>query len=1388
MTGSHAFVGLSEGTHTVEVYALDNVLNNATASVTFIVDTTAPTVTITTPSEGQFSSSSSVSVTWSGDDSGVGVQAYQYRINGGAWSSNTTETGHTFDLPDGAYTVDVRVYDRANNTATDSTAFTVDTTAPEVEISAPANGYFTNSTTVQVNWNGSDATAGVRGYQYRIDSGLWSSEVLSLSNEFSGLTDGPHTVYVQVFDRSGNMAETNVSFTVDTVGPQLGIVTPTAAQILDRSDVNVSWSSSDLTTWIAGYRYSLDGIAWSSLSMDTFHIFTGLGEGDHTVQIMAYDHEYNPSFRSVTFKVDTVDPNVAIVLPQPGQFSNSSAVGVSWTGNDPTSGLMGFHYKLDNGSWSAPSYATEHEFVGLTDGWHTVYVEAIDNASNSAMVSVTFLVDVTSPSLHITGPEDEAVVNSSQVGWAGSDPVSGILGYQYRIDGLAWSPVSNATENVFAGLSDGLHTVDVRAWDRANNSMTATVAFVYDTNAPSLTIVSPAASSGHNVSSVNVVWSAFDNTSSVIGYQFRMDNGSWSATLSTSDLFDGIADGWHIISVRAYDSAGNCAEKRIDVLVDTRAPQVIIIGPVEGQKTNSSEVRFNWTATDATSGVLGMRYRLNGGAWSALEPFASKDFMAAFDDGHYTMQVQAFDSLNNVASETVNFTVDTTAPVLTIDSPGEQSLISTPWAVVYWHASDATTGVDGYQYRIDGAEWSSPSSITSFRFASLGEGVHLVEIRAFDQAGNMMQQGVNFTVDTVAPQIIIVSPGPGTFINVSSALVSWNGTDSTTGILGYEYRVNGGQWSAMIGVLGIQLDLPDGHYSVQVRAFDRVGNTNTTSVTFVIDTVAPVPVFVSPSDGSNSNSSSVHIVWTATDVTSGVKSYLFRVDGGAWVPMEMATGITLSHLSEGQHRMELTATDMANHTATTSVNITVDTVSPVLRIVSPGNGLITNATSGSASWIGSDNITGIAGYRYRVDIGPWSAVTDGLIGSFSGLGEGNHVVHVEAFDRANNSVIVSVNFTVDSVPPMIAISAPGQGWITNHTSVAVSWNAVDATTGVLGYQYRIDGSDWSAMTTETSHVFEGVADGVHTVSVRAWDHAGNDIETSVNFTVDTVAPTFTTSPTGTGVAGNSSIKVAFSEDMDTSSVTVEIAGVNGTITWNGNELTLTPSKQLVSGHTYSAYVKGMDLAGNPASGQWTFTVMANGTVHGRIVDSTGKPIANATVSAGGKEVTTDANGEFVINLADGAYDLTVSKDGQVLASVNATTVSGQGMDLGAIKVSGTDRSGAESLPWWIVAAVLICAIPLLAIVTKRRLFYVRVVDTMTGAVLDSYGDPIENAAVTLETGQVAVTDSKGAFSFTASAGMHDVTVEKNGRMSRHIPMQAAWGRKHRTRLHRMRRK
>ena len=72
--------GLSDGTHTAEVKAIDLAGNEIVVSVSFIVDTIAPTVTITAPSEGHYSSSSSVSVTWSGDDIGVGVQAYQYRV------------------------------------------------------------------------------------------------------------------------------------------------------------------------------------------------------------------------------------------------------------------------------------------------------------------------------------------------------------------------------------------------------------------------------------------------------------------------------------------------------------------------------------------------------------------------------------------------------------------------------------------------------------------------------------------------------------------------------------------------------------------------------------------------------------------------------------------------------------------------------------------------------------------------------------------------------------------------------------------------------------------------------------------------------------------------------------------------------------------------------------------------------------------------------------------------------------------------------------------------------------------------------------------------------------------------------------------------------------
>ena len=1555
--------GLVDGHHLIWVRATDKAGNVFETSVGVIIDTVKPTVTITSLASGHYSSSTSNVIAWNGGDVGVGVQGSRYRVDNGTWSAMTTNGGHTFDLPDGGHTVYVMVYDWANLTATTSVSFTVDTVAPTITITSPTGGYFTNSSTLRVNWTGSDATAGVRGYQYLLGTGEWSSEDMLLTNAFAGLTDGQHTVFVRVYDRSGNMAETNVSFTVDTTGPSLSILTPTSLQILNSSNVNVSWSGNDLTTWVAGYRYSLDNGAWSPLSMGLYHMFTGLEQGNHSVTVMAYDHVYNPTFRTIAFMVDTVDPTVTIVQPGQGIFSNGSTMGVTWAGNDNTSGVMGFRFKLDNGAWSDYAFIKTHVFGAMVDGWHTVYVEVKDNASNVADTSVTFLVDRTAPAVDIVGPADGSVVNSSHVGWSGSDPTSDIRGYQYRLDNDDWSPLSMATENMFV-MTQGPHTVYVRAWDRANNTATVAINVVYDTVAPFLTIVSPAQSSAHNQSSVNVVWSAIDNSSSVTGYQFRLDDGAWSSlNANVSNLFSGLTDGTHNVSVRAFDNAGNCAEKETTVLIDTHAPMLLITAPIEGQKTASSSVHFVWSGQDVTSGMSGLRFRLDGGAWSQTEYVSLMDFALFLADGHHRLDVQAFDIVNNVASGTANFTVDTVAPTLVIDSPAMEGLIPADFAVVNWHATDLTTGVAGYQCRIDGGSWSSLSG-TSFNFTSLGEGRHTVDVRSFDQVNNTVQESVNFTVDTVAPDVSILAPSAHAFLSSSSVLLNWTGDDATTGILGYEYRLNGGQWSAMTASLGVPLTLPDGNYSLEVRAFDRAGNNATASLSFTVDTVPPVPVFVTPSHDINTNSTTLHVRWSASDATSGVDSYRFRIDGGAWVPMNLTSDMILSQLLDGKHRLDVRAMDRANNTATISVNVTVDTVAPSLEILSPENGTITNSTAMTVSWTGDDLTTGIAGYLYRLDGGSWSALSASNSRSFTGLRDGVHTVDIEAIDNANNSFIVPVNFTVDTIPPVLVITAPINGWISNHSSVTADWSAIDQTTGVLGYQYSIDGQPWSPVSDGVEHVFDGLGEGSHQVTVRAWDNAGNAIETTADFTVDTVvplvqitaptedaytnstliswngfdatsgilgyqyrldggqwssllevrsivlvgvadgqhilevratdnadnnatasvrfvldtvsptalvlgpstgarlndstvtfvwsvngtgsplvvvrtnldggpwvlsnlsalqrsltdltdgehwlflqvtdaagnsnnawvtfwvdtvAPTIVTSPTGTGVPSNAHIVVGFSEVMDQSSVTVDVAGVDGQVSWSGNNITLTPAKSLVLGQTYSVSVQGRDLAGNPVSGKWTFTVIANGTVTGRIVDSQGNPIANATVSCGGKNVTTDANGEFTLDLVGGDYAITVSKEGKVLAEINATSMAGKQLDLGSIKIPAT--GSAQEIPWaLIVGTATVCMLLLLVVTGRRKRVYVVMNGTVTGTVLDQDDHPVSDAAVSLDSGQVTITDSAGGFRFDRPSMTHHIAVHKDGLSSPYFPVTAVPGETARTKKYSMRRR
>ncbi len=260
---------------------------------------------------------------------------------------------------------------RRRQRRTSSVTFIIDTQdndPPVIAIASPSDGSITAQSNVVVTWSGSDVPSGVKGYEYRIDGGSWSSLTGMTIHGFSGLADGAHTVDVMVYDLADNTAMDSVHFTVDTTPPVLSISSPTAGAFLNTASPHVYWSATNATTGINGYQYRIDGNAWSAIVSDTDHIFSALSQGSHTVDVRAVDNAGNSVTASVTFVVDTVNPAISITSPPNAFVSGNTLVTVIWTGSDATSGLAGYKYRLDGGAWSPLVSKVSNGFSGSVPG------------------------------------------------------------------------------------------------------------------------------------------------------------------------------------------------------------------------------------------------------------------------------------------------------------------------------------------------------------------------------------------------------------------------------------------------------------------------------------------------------------------------------------------------------------------------------------------------------------------------------------------------------------------------------------------------------------------------------------------------------------------------------------------------------------------------------------------------------------------------------------------------------------------------------------------------------------------------------------------------------------------------------------------------------------
>jgi ABC-type transport system substrate-binding protein len=490
-------------------------------------------------------------------------------------------------------------------------------------------------------------------------------------------------------------------------------------------------------------------------------------------------------------------------------------------------------------------------------------------------------------------------------------------------------------------------------------------------------------------------------------------------------------------------------------------------------------------------------YRVDEGSWQEYSgPFVVSG------DGEHKVEFYSMDIMDNTEpiSSTV-FRIDTTPPTVQITSPLEDEIVTESAVLVTWDQADLGSGLWSVFIRLDDGDpelADSGLAENEWSLESLSEGAHTFEVNATDVAGNWAVAIVNFTVDAALPTIDITLPSEGSALNAETVTVSWSATDAET----TEYEVDGGDWEV---VSGTSVDIPsldEGDHSVSIRVTDLAGNNATDSVSFTIDRTAPSVYIHSPGTGAVNLGPVLTVYFYVDDgAGSGVETVEVRIDSGAWVAADSSSSHNLTGLSDGEHSLQVRAWDLAGNDGTDSstFNVIIDTAAPTVSILFPTNASYIGDDFLTVTWTTSDDI-GIGGTEVKLDDGDWLANLDGSR-AFFGLAEGLHTVSVRVTDFVGNSATANVTFTIDTLAPTLSITSPEDAWETDDDSVTVEWDCDDSASGVDYVEIRIDGGTYTDVENATSYTFSDLLVGDHTVTLRAFDKAGNYNESSVMFTV-----------------------------------------------------------------------------------------------------------------------------------------------------------------------------------------------------------------------------------------------------------------------------------------------
>ena len=191
-------------------------------------------------------------------------------------------------------------------------------------------------------------------------------------------------------------------------------------------------------------------------------------------------------------------------------------------------------------------------------------------------------------------------------------------------------------------------------------------------------------------------------------------------------------DDVHTLEYWAVDTDGNVGVHHTQTVgIDNTAPVVTINAPVDGTYYKTADV------PDADFTVV----ELNSYDTPVEEGYSTVE-------GIHTYTVTVSDSAGNEGSDSVTYTVDNTAPDVTINAPVDGAVFSSGIFSVSGVAYDSASGVQKVEVKVDDGEYANADGTATWSFdvSGLGDGSHVIYARATDGAGNSDEKSISVTV------------------------------------------------------------------------------------------------------------------------------------------------------------------------------------------------------------------------------------------------------------------------------------------------------------------------------------------------------------------------------------------------------------------------------------------------------------------------------------------------------------------------------------------------------------------------------------------------------------------------------------------------------------------